>query len=239
MTFDFWNTLCREPAAGYLVGRRVAAQRAVLDERGVDCPTDRLVVACTRARDAFETEWLAGRQFRGPDGAAVCLAALEDIAPPGGILAPALADAFLGAADHADLLLLPGIAEVLAVLEDTGVALGIVCDVGLTSSPVLRAHLERHGVLRHFDHWSFSDEVGVYKPDRRIFDHALAGLGVEPDRAWHVGDRRRTDVAGAQAVGMGTARVTLAYDDADPAEGPSGDVVIASYNELLPALGLA
>ena len=128
-------------------------------------------------------------------------------------------------------------ADALAGLSERGVRLGIICDVGFTPSSALLAHLERQGLLTYFDHWSFSDEVGHYKPAPEIFEHALAGLGApDPGLCVHVGDRRRTDVAGAQAAGMRTVRITTAYDDPD--DGPSGDVVISSYAELLPALGL-
>ena len=45
-------------------------------------------------------------------------------------------------------------------------------------------------------------------------------------------------MAGAQAVGMRAVRITTVFED-EPDQGPSGDAVIVSYKELLPALGLA
>jgi putative hydrolase of the HAD superfamily len=47
-----------------------------------------------------------------------------------------------------------------------------------------------------------SGAVGVEKPDPRIFDFALAACGVGPESVLHVGDSRRTDVAGALAAGI-------------------------------------
>ena len=67
--------------------------------------------------------------------------------------------------------LAPNVALTLRRLKDAGVRLGIVCDVGMVPSPLLRVALEHHGVIGLFDHWSFSDEVGVYKPSRDIFVH--------------------------------------------------------------------
>jgi FMN phosphatase YigB (HAD superfamily) len=120
------------------------------------------------------------------------------------------------------------------------VRIGIVCDVGFMPSWRLRDELGRHGVLGCFDHWSFSDEVGVYKPDARIFRHALAGLGhVEPHRAAHIGDIRRTDMAGARNMGMRAVRFAGVHDDDDETSGPEGDAVVTDYGALLPALGLA
>jgi hypothetical protein len=39
-------------------------------------------------------------------------------------------------------------------------------------------------------------------------------------------------------MGMRAVRITAVFED-HPDEGPSGDAVISSYRELLPALGLA
>ncbi len=44
--------------------------------------------------------------------------------------------------------------------------------------------------------------VGIEKPDPRIFELAMAVCGVRPEAAVHVGDSRRTDVAGALAAGI-------------------------------------
>jgi putative hydrolase of the HAD superfamily len=119
------------------------------------------------------------------------------------------------------------------------VRIGIVCDVGMTPSTALRAHLRRHGLLEHFTHWSFSDEVGVYKPAPEIFEHALTGLGrVAPDRAAHVGDLRRTDVAGARAMGMTAVRYTGVFDD-DTVDLPEADHVVADLARVPEVLRVA
>ena len=104
-----------------------------------------------------------------------------------------------------------------------------------TPSVALRHHLERHGVLELFDHFSFSDEVGWYKPAPTIFRHALDGLGgVDPSRAAHVGDLRRTDVAGARAMGMTSVRYRGIYDDTSDA--PDADVVCDTHDEVAEVL---
>jgi FMN phosphatase YigB (HAD superfamily) len=47
-----------------------------------------------------------------------------------------------------------------------------------------------------------SGAVGVGKPDARVFQATIDGLGLEPGRIVHVGDSVVYDVAGAEAVGM-------------------------------------
>jgi putative hydrolase of the HAD superfamily len=75
-----------------------------------------------------------------------------------------------------------------------------------------------------------SAELGVAKPERAIFEHALALAGVAAERAWHVGDSVEADVRGAIAAGV---RPVLVARDGAPAA--PGAPVIASLDGL-PAL---
>jgi putative hydrolase of the HAD superfamily len=43
-----------------------------------------------------------------------------------------------------------------------------------------------------------SGNVGVMKPDPRIFQAAIDLLGLEPDQVWYVGDMPAIDVVGAR-----------------------------------------
>jgi putative hydrolase of the HAD superfamily len=235
VTFDFWNTLVYEER-GHLRGRRLAAWAGILEDAGFACERERLDVAFDDSWQAYVRAWKANEQFLAVQGAEHCLETLGFDIPSD--VRDALLDAFTSAGDDADLHLTDGVAECLRALRSAGVSLGIICDVGMTPSSTLRAHLERNGVLELFDHWAFSDEVGWYKPAPQIFEHALAGLGVAPSRAAHVGDIRRTDVAGAQAVGMVAVRyIGVSDDDSQPE--PEGDHVIADHRDLPKVLGIA
>ena len=55
-------------------------------------------------------------------------------------------------------------------------------------------------------------------------------LGAEPADAVHIGDLRRTDIAGARAFGMGSVRYRGLADDPEP--GPEADFVIDYHREL-------
>jgi putative hydrolase of the HAD superfamily len=77
----------------------------------------------------------------------------------------------------------------------------------------------------------------VYKPDPAIFRDALAGLGgVDAADVAHIGDLRRTDVAGARAMGMLALRYRGANDDNDESHGPEADVVVDDHLELIELL---
>ena len=55
---------------------------------------------------------------------------------------------------------------------------------------------------------TYSAKAGVEKPDGRIFQQAVAGLGVEPAAVLHVGDGRLEDVEGAVAAGLKALHLT-------------------------------
>ena len=47
-----------------------------------------------------------------------------------------------------------------------------------------------------------SGNVGVMKPDPRIFHAAVDLLGVDPEQVWYVGDMPAIDVVGARRAGI-------------------------------------
>jgi putative hydrolase of the HAD superfamily len=238
VTFDFWNTLMYEEA-GHLRGRRLGAWLGILEEAGFAVERQRLDAAFDDSWDHYVTAWKANQQFSAVDAAERILDRLGFDVPDG--VRRELLVAFREAGNEAEIRPAPNASACLARLNRAGVRIGIVCDVGMTPSTALRRHLDRHGLLEHFAHWSFSDEVGVYKPAPAIFEHALAGLGgVAPDRAAHVGDLRRTDVAGAKAMGMTAVRYTGVFDDdtVDETDAPEADHVVADLAAVPTVLGL-
>jgi putative hydrolase of the HAD superfamily len=60
------------------------------------------------------------------------------------------------------------------------------------------------GLNQYFSSITISTEIGVAKPDRLIFESALAKhqIAQSPDLAWHIGDSFREDYEGALAVGI-------------------------------------
>ncbi len=80
---------------------------------------------------------------------------------------------------------LPGAVSLLNALQGK-VRMGIITN-GFTS--LQQTRLERTGLRDHFDLLIISEQVGVAKPDARIFDYALAQAGNPPrSRVLMVGD---------------------------------------------------
>lgn len=108
---------------------------------------------------------------------------------------------------HVDMWTRPaaGAREGLEALRRTGRRLGIVSNANGQVEKVLTElalgqigpgpGVELHAVMD-------SHVVGVSKPDPRIFHLALERLGVEPERALHVGDVVGADVEGARRAGV-------------------------------------
>jgi len=98
-------------------------------------------------------------------------------------------------------LLFPGAIELLRDLRAAGKQLGIVTN-GLSET-----HREKIALLqleKRVDAVFIADEVGMIKPDPRLFTHACASLGVPPARSAMVGDRYDRDVVGAAEAGLFT-----------------------------------
>ncbi len=234
VTFDFWNTLIYEER-GHLRGRRLDAWAGILEEAGFATERELLAAVFDGVWEIYLTSWHANEQFQAAQAAEQMVENLGFHVPPG--VKIELIDAFVSAGKGADLHLCDGVADCIAALKDAGLKLGVICDVGFTPSHLLRAHLQGRGLLDQFDQLSFSDEVGAYKPSPVIFKHALAGLGDPPvAEVAHVGDLRRTDVAGARGMGMTAVRYTGMFDD-DSTDHPEADHVIADHR-LLPGIVL-
>jgi len=86
----------------------------------------------------------------------------------------------------------------LARLRAAGFRLGVVSN----SDGRAAAALAACGLLEHFEVVIDSGEVGIEKPDPRIFALALDRMGVAPDDAIYVGDLYEVDVVGARAAGL-------------------------------------
>lgn len=111
-------------------------------------------------------------------------------------LGPAAFDVFFAARQQVELY-----ADVQQALERLSARWPLLA---LTNG---NADIERIGLARWFRGCLCAHEIGVGKPDPRIFAAACARLGFEPIEVLHVGDDLVLDVQGALAAGMHAAWV--------------------------------
>ena len=67
---------------------------------------------------------------------------------------------------------------------------------------VQREKLAGTTLARHFAAIVISAELGIAKPDPRIFEHALRAVGAEHEGSVMIGDSLSRDVAGARGAGL-------------------------------------
>ncbi|OZM58767.1 2-haloalkanoic acid dehalogenase [Lottiidibacillus patelloidae] len=65
-----------------------------------------------------------------------------------------------------------------------------------------KAKILKTNLNRYFDEIIISEEVGISKPDKQIFELALRKIHVNPEAALFVGDDLEKDIAGCQNAGM-------------------------------------
>ncbi len=225
VTFDLWQTLILDTPEGLAQARadRVRGIQEVLTLEGIVAE----IGAVGRAYDSVGAKlgrvWAVRRDVgsRGQVRLLLECLGLDGVVSAEGGLMDALDQAYC----QPILSSLPvpntGALDVLHTLHSRGFTLGLVCNTGRTPGKMLRLVLDRLGIAAHLSVLSFSDEVGLRKPDPEIFRRTLSALGVGPAEAAHVGDDVTTDVAGAHGVGMRAIHLchsTSVSQDSDGAE---------------------
>ena len=224
VTIDCWSTLLRKLDSRGALRQRGAALADLARRRGREIAPQAAMELIDRSWAFHLDEWRGGRAF-GPEGAARwCLHELGLAAAPPDVdeLAEAIAT------------------EALEALHRAAIPTALICDTGFTPSWVVREALRMHHLW--LDHSFFSDEVGAPKPYPPMFLAALEATGAEPAEAVHIGDLRRTDVAGARAAGMAAIRFAGVHDDGwmpeDCKPDVEADAVLYRWADLPDLLGL-
>jgi len=211
VTFDFWQTLADDNPANLAAQRRLRLEAllAALRWSGLDVDADQVDVGYERSQALLEERFW--NRHRDP-GFAEQVALVLDCVVPGAAarVTGSRMDALLrGYADPVlrwPPALCPGAADAVRTLAAQGVRLGVISNTGRTPGMVLRRFLEREGLLRYFEVVTFSDEIGLRKPEAEIFHRTLAKLGpelgLEPHQVAHIGDNPEADVEGARGAGL-------------------------------------
>lgn len=110
--------------------------------------------------------------------------------------------------------------DVLAAARRHG-PIGLITN--FNDGPMQRDKIRGAGLEGQFDGVYISGEVGVWKPEPGIFEHAARDLGVNPRECVHIGNNIQSDVEGALAAGM--RAVLVEEDDRPRPSGLNGDVV--------------
>jgi putative hydrolase of the HAD superfamily len=100
---------------------------------------------------------------------------------------------------HADAWqVFPDVEETLREGRSRGLHIGVISNW----DERLRPLLDEMRLARYFDSITVSCEVGVEKPDARVFQAALCAAGVAARESVYIGDNEKEDIRGAEAAGL-------------------------------------
>lgn len=208
--FDMGGTLLHyhppgvEPQRGWQAMEDTGAEAVytLLREQGRTLPP--LAGACALSFSVVERHWRSIDDGQNPQLSTILREVLVAWGLPEDALDEGLLDSAVTAyctALQALVRPLPGAQETLAALHAQGLRLGLVSNTVWPGVFHLE-DLERFGLASYLECTLFSADVGIWKPDPRIFHLALEALDLQPDEAAYVGDHPYFDVYGAQQAGL-------------------------------------
>lgn len=125
-------------------------------------------------------------------------------------------------------LVFPNTQETLETLKGEGYHMHIITN---GFKEVQLTKLKNCNLIDYFNVIVSSEELGVNKPDVRIFQHAMDLAGATPDGSVMIGDDWNVDVMGAERAGMRA----IHFDPEEEMSNKNVDIRIRNLNEI-PAL---
>ena len=123
-------------------------------------------------------------------------------------------------------ILKPYTIETLQYLKDKGYRLHIVTN-GIKDIQIKK--IENSGISRFFELIITSEEVGIPKPDKRIFRYALTKANARKIKSIVIGDSWESDIIGAQQVGMKSIFISW---DKPVAENHPSTIIISNLRQI-------
>lgn len=104
---------------------------------------------------------------------------------------------------------LEGLHDALESLDHRGYQLGIITNGAVRSQ---RAKAIALRIEHYFQTFVISEEIGIKKPDARVFHAAAHELEIEPKTCLFVGDHPLNDIVGAQDAGLSAVWLSGFHD---------------------------
>ena len=187
-----------DPTPGEVAAGRFHRVAAALHGFGVEVGDDQVEEGLASVEEVCRQNLGAGYNFHRLM-TAFCEALEIDLGPEA---AACLADAYAG--PRYASWLFPGTREVVRRLSEHGAYLGIIANTAWPGFCMDRA-FAGVGLLPYFQTRIYSGDLGIAKPDARIFRRAEAVAGLKGRRILYVGNDLNADIRGASGVGWSTA----------------------------------
>ena len=130
-----------------------------------------------------------------------------------------------------DEVLYPDTERVLKYLHDSGYNIGAIAN----QSPGTEERLRGWGLTKYITVVAASAELGIAKPDKRIFQYALEMAGCSAENAVMIGDRLDNDIYPAMEMGMKAVWIRQGfsvYQRLDETKAPP-DYIVDGLSELM------
>ncbi len=123
------------------------------------------------------------------------------------------------------------VVPLLAGLKKAGLRVGVITH-GLTVKQAEK--LVRLGLLPYLDPQAIfiSDQIGISKPNPKLYQAALRELGLKPDEVMYVGDSPEHDIAPPKSVGMKTVWARRGAKRGLEGTGIAPDHVVDDFGQL-------
>jgi putative hydrolase of the HAD superfamily len=233
VTFDLWETLLLEKDGSDLQRRAVRCNRLtqLLNGFGLRVSVEEVETALKETIAALMKIWDKNKDIPHLD----VIRIFFKYASRGRLSLRSewldeLSEAYVSPLFEVPPYLNPDAGEVLEWLMKEKKQVGIICNTGMTPGAELRRFLSQAGVAKYFRVMVFSNEVGVRKPDRRIFNLAARALKATPREIVHVGDNLKADVWGAKNAGFRAVHLSSTEGRDKTAESDPESLVSLSRN---------
>lgn len=208
VTFDLWNTLvCNTPKDS--IRYRQIRLKGIYDafsESDISVKYEDLEKAYDLSFEEFKKFWDKNIDMDSKEQIDIMLQNLSDLnlKRPDQKVLKKIRKAYVEPVLYDPPDLAENTKEILSYLKEKKFRIGLICNTGRTPGNVVRKLMEELDILKHFDVLSFSNELRVRKPHKKIFLYTLNELKSLSKSSFHVGDELRTDILGAKNVGMTT-----------------------------------
>ncbi|MFO7845406.1 MAG: YjjG family noncanonical pyrimidine nucleotidase [Balneolaceae bacterium] len=125
--------------------------------------------------------------------------------------------------------------------EETLATVSTIFDVGIITNGFKETQHKKFDKLamhRYTGQMIISEELGVLKPDPKVFDHATELAGVKRDEILYVGDSYSSDIVGGVKAGWKTAWYTGVVKRTDEETEVSPDLTFDDFSVLRKFLGV-
>lgn len=235
ITIDFWNTIYDSSNGRE---RNAYRQRVLVDQMdrfGINILQDQYNEAMDATWKFFEDHWV--KNHRTPTSAE-CVDFIWNYLklPYEDEPISKVVDAFEDGVLKYSPKLLPGAYESIERLSKDA-PLAIISDTGFSPGTILKELMDRDDITKFFSAFSFSNETGYSKPNRKAFEAALNPFKSSPEKSLHIGDIEDTDVVGAKGMGMTAIRYTgsetMFNNRGNDKEKSEADFMLGTWEEIL------